>query len=192
MAAAQTADPIQEDAPHTQPDGAPTTTPMPKPDLDQLDKTPLGDQTMADFMGNLQGAIGLTKNKFDAVLLVEGAFAPIEHSIATKFLPALLDKSIEGVAAIRDILALLVKFGGLGIPDLTETPEHCFASSKEGTQLLQDSLTVTGLNFCVSSFKSEASQVCRKVKGTWMGVLKGKFTAVQAASGALCQKGRPM
>jgi hypothetical protein len=71
MAAAQTADPVQEDAPLTQPDGAPMKTPTPNPDLDQPDETPLADQTMEDFMGNLQGAIGLTKDEFDAVLLVD-------------------------------------------------------------------------------------------------------------------------
>ncbi|KAI2493136.1 hypothetical protein MHU86_21397 [Fragilaria crotonensis] len=61
------------------------------------------------------------------------AFAPLEAAIATVFLPALLDTTVEEVAKLRPLLALPTRLGGLGIPDPTTTGEFCFAASKEST-----------------------------------------------------------
>jgi hypothetical protein len=68
------------------------------------------------------------------------AFAPLEAAIATVFLPALLDASIEEVARLRPLLSLPTRLGGLGIPDPTKTGESCYAASTASTNLLHDSL----------------------------------------------------
>ena len=52
---------------------------------------------------------------------ISPAFAPLEAAIATVFLPALLDASVEEVAKLRPLLALPTRMGGLGIPDPTTT-----------------------------------------------------------------------
>ena len=62
------------------------------------------------------------------------AFAPLEAAIATVFLPALLDATVEEVAKLRPLLALPTRMGGLGIPDPTTTGEFCFAASTASTQ----------------------------------------------------------
>jgi hypothetical protein len=84
------------------------------------------------------------------------AFAPLEAALATVFLPALLDATIEEVAALRPLLALPLRMGGLGIPDPTTTGEFCFAASTASTNLLQDSL-VTGAPLCATAHRRDAS-----------------------------------
>ena len=78
---------------------------------------------------------------------ISPAFAPLETAIATVFLPALLDASVEEIAKLRPILALPTRMEGLGIPDPTTTGEHCHAASTASTKLLHESL-VAGAPLC--------------------------------------------
>ena len=87
---------------------------------------------------------------------ISPAFAPLEAAIATVFLPALLDASVEEVAKLRPLLALPTRMGGLGIPDPTTTGEHCYAASTASTNLLQESL-VAGAPLCATEHRRNAS-----------------------------------
>ena len=84
------------------------------------------------------------------------AFAPLETAIATVFLPALLEATVEEIAQLRPLLALPTRMGGLGIPDPTTTGEFCFAASTASTNLLQDSL-VTGAPLCATEHQRDAA-----------------------------------
>ena len=85
------------------------------------------------------------------------AFAPLEAAIATVFLPALLDATVEEVAKLRPLLALPTRMGGLGIPDPTTTGEFCFAASTASTNLLQGSL-VDGDPLCATEHRNAATR----------------------------------
>jgi hypothetical protein len=87
---------------------------------------------------------------------IEAAFAPLEEAIATVFLPALLDATVEETANLRPLLALPVRLGGLGIPDPTTTGAACFDASSDSTRLLQDSL-VQGAPLCATEHRRDAS-----------------------------------
>ena len=56
-------------------------------------------------------------------------FRPLEEVIRGKFLPALLGREINDIE--RRIFALPVRYGGLGIPDPTNTSDNAFADSEE-------------------------------------------------------------
>lgn len=67
-------------------------------------------------------------------------FAPVEKALAEHFLPALLGATREEIAGLRDLLALPVKFAGLGIPDPTKTAAGCYMASKGCTFPLAESI----------------------------------------------------
>jgi hypothetical protein len=89
-----------------------------------------------------------------------GHFAPIEDAIATRFLPALLDCGAAEAAKIRDLLALPIRLGGLGIPDPTTTGDHCYESSVELTAVLQSSL-LEGSPFSAVAHQASATEARR-------------------------------
>ena len=93
----------------------------------------------------------------------EEQFAPLEEAIATRFLPALLDTTVEEVAGLRDLLALPVRLGGLGIPDPTKTGGQCLSSSMRSTSLLMSSL-IDGTPLCAAAHRSAASRGRRAVR----------------------------
>ena len=113
---------------------------------------------------------------------VATAFGPVEEALATKFLPALLDESVEGVAALRGLIALPVKLGGLGIPDPRDTPEQCYSSSKDSTALLQESL-LAGSDFCIASYTADASRSRRQAKAARQRAQDETITSLLAAAG---------
>jgi hypothetical protein len=88
---------------------------------------------------------------------ISPAFVPLEEAIATVFLPALLDATIEEVAKLRPIIALPMRKGGLGIPDPTTTGALSFAASTASTSILQESL-VTGAPLCATEHRQAASR----------------------------------
>ena len=67
-------------------------------------------------------------------------FAEVERALTEGFLPALLKESAEGVAAIREQLALPVRWAGLGVPDPTKTSTACYQASVGCTEDLSRSL----------------------------------------------------
>ena len=67
-------------------------------------------------------------------------FASVEKALAEDFLPALLGASVEEVAKMRALLALPVKFAGLGVPDPTKTADGCYMASRGCTKVLADSI----------------------------------------------------
>ena len=67
-------------------------------------------------------------------------FAPLESALAEIFLPALFGASVEEIAKMRNILALPVKFAGLGIPDPSNSAEVCYLASKSCTSELSVSI----------------------------------------------------
>ena len=83
-------------------------------------------------------------------------FAPVEKALAEEFLPALLGATVEEIAEQRDLLALPVKFAGLGIPDPTKTAEGCFLASQSCTKVLADSIQ--------SGADLDTMEYCRSVK----------------------------
>ena len=72
---------------------------------------------------------------------VAESFAPIEEALAEGFLPALLKESVEGVAKLRELLALPVRMAGLGVPNPTVTADACYRASLSCTETLTKSLT---------------------------------------------------
>ena len=94
---------------------------------------------------------------------ISPAFAPLETAIATVFLPALLDASVDEIAKLRPLLALPTRMGGLGIPDPTTTGEFCYGASTESTKLLQESL-VAGTPLCATEHRRVASTGRREAK----------------------------
>ena len=71
---------------------------------------------------------------------VSNYFAPIEHAIATEFLPALLQLPAADVAPLRDRMALPVRYGGIGIPNPVQTADECYDASRDCTNELKTSL----------------------------------------------------
>ena len=109
------------------------------------------------------------------------AFAPLETAIATVFLPALLDASVEEVAKLRPLLALPTRLGGLGIPDPTTTGEFCYASSTASTNLLHSSL-VEGASLCATEHRRDASTGRLAAKANQRRATEGRLAAILAAS----------
>jgi hypothetical protein len=109
------------------------------------------------------------------------AFAPLEEAIATHFLPAILDASVEEVATIRGLLALPVRLGGLGIPDPTTTGEFCFEASCESTKLLQDSL-LGGVDLSSHAHKGAAAAGRHKVRKKQKVALEARLASILAAA----------
>jgi len=58
-----------------------------------------------------------------------GAFQPIEEAIRSHFIPALLGDSSESTDGERKPYSRPVKFGGLGIPNPTETSADDYSTS---------------------------------------------------------------
>jgi hypothetical protein len=87
---------------------------------------------------------------------IDQAFAPLEMVIAETFLPALLDSTVAEVAQLRSLIALPVRFGGLGIPDPTTTGAACFSASTDATSLLTDSL-IHNTPFCAQEHRRSAA-----------------------------------
>jgi hypothetical protein len=87
---------------------------------------------------------------------IDQAFAPLETAIAEIFLPALLDSSVQEAAQLRSLIALPVRFGGLGIPDPTTTGAACLSASTDATSLLTDSL-VHNAPFCAQEHRHTAA-----------------------------------
>ena len=71
---------------------------------------------------------------------LDQAFAPLESAIATIFLPALLDTTVEESAHLRSLIALPVRQGGLGLSNPSKTNASCYSASTETTSLLTASL----------------------------------------------------
>ena len=66
----------------------------------------------------------------------ETLFEPIEEALSKVFLPALFG----GPPPSRKLTALPVRFGGLGVPNLTTLGSTHFATSSKMTTALVDSL----------------------------------------------------
>lgn len=67
-------------------------------------------------------------------------FAPVEEAISETFLPALFQTDKATVASIRKLVALSVRFAGLGIPDPTASAPVCHDASRTCTSGLTQSL----------------------------------------------------
>ena len=93
------------------------------------------------------------------------AFAPVENAIAQNFLPALLNSSVEEVTQLRPLLALPVRFGGIGIPDPTTTGNANFSASYAITSLLQESL-VQGTSLCTQEHRKTAALARQDAKNS--------------------------
>ena len=66
-------------------------------------------------------------------------FAPVENSIRTTFLPALLEsKEIDD--DLRRIFSLPVKHAGIALPNPTTTASHNYSASKKGTVFIKRSV----------------------------------------------------
>ncbi|KAI2504762.1 hypothetical protein MHU86_9698 [Fragilaria crotonensis] len=105
------------------------------------------------------------------------AFAPLEAAIATVFLPALLDASVEEVAKLRPLLALPTRLGGLGIPDPTTTGAFCYAASTASTNLLHCSL-VEGAPLCAAAHRRDASTGRLAAKAHQRHATEGRLAAI--------------
>ena len=87
---------------------------------------------------------------------LDQTFAPLEKAIAEVFLPALLDSTIEEAAHLCSLIALPVRFGGLGIPDPTTTGAACYSASTDATSLLTESL-ILGTTLCAQEHRKTAA-----------------------------------
>jgi hypothetical protein len=87
---------------------------------------------------------------------LDKAFAPLELAIAQIFIPALLNSTIEEAAALRSLIALPVRHGGLGIMDPTKTSTSNYHASSSITSLLTDSL-VHGNPLCAQEHRKTAA-----------------------------------
>ena len=93
-------------------------------------------------------------------------FKPIEQALREAFLPALLGDGLEVTARQRNLYALPVKQGGLGILNPTETGSRCYTSSVDATSMLSQSL-VKGDDLAVGAYiaaSKTAKQAHRKVR----------------------------
>jgi hypothetical protein len=109
------------------------------------------------------------------------AFAPLEEAIATVFLPALLDTTIEEVAKLRPILALPTHKGGLGIPDPTTTGALCFAASTASTDILQESL-LSGVPLCATEHQHATSRGHLEAKAHQRHATEGRLATILKAA----------
>ena len=66
-------------------------------------------------------------------------FAPVEQALTERFLPSLL-KIPKVTTEQRQLYALPVKFGGLGLPDPTSTADATFATSRAATEHLGEAI----------------------------------------------------
>jgi hypothetical protein len=82
--------------------------------------------------------------------------APLEKAIAEIFIPALLDSTVEEAAKLRSLIALPVRFGGLGIFDPTTTGAACLSASTNATSLLTESL-IHSTTLCAQEHRKTAA-----------------------------------
>ncbi len=61
-------------------------------------------------------------------------FAPLEHVIRNKFIPAVIGRDISDLE--RDIISLPVRYGGLGIADASKTADREYSASRKITENL--------------------------------------------------------
>ena len=115
------------------------------------------------------------------------AFAPLETAIATVFLPALLDASVEEVATLRPLLALPLRMGGLGIPNPTTTGEFCYAASTASTNLLHCSL-VEGASLCAAAHRRDASTGRHAAKAHQRHATEGRLAAILDGSRPMAKR----
>jgi hypothetical protein len=93
---------------------------------------------------------------------IDGAFGPIEDVITREFIPALLGEDAAGLIPARDLLALSVRFAGLGIPDPVQSAALGHRTSVTLTQAVTQSLRQgTGLH--TAGYVAAASKERRKL-----------------------------
>ena len=71
-------------------------------------------------------------------------FAPVEHAIASSYIPSLLGDAEGALGPPRELTSLSVKTAGLGLPCPVTLALHCHESSVEATCLLTTSLLYGG------------------------------------------------
>ena len=71
---------------------------------------------------------------------IQDSFAPIEDAISSTFLPALLNAPPDQPTSLRDLLALPVKYGGIGLVNPTTTAERHHHRSTTCTSVLADAI----------------------------------------------------
>ena len=114
---------------------------------------------------------------------VSAEFAPIEEAIATHFLPALLDLAPEEVSSRRDLLALPVKYGGLGVPDPTRTGEEHYKASRRATESLTAALHPGGPAFDVARYTKAATDAIKTGRAERAAASSDKMVALVARAG---------
>ena len=88
---------------------------------------------------------------------VQRAFGPVEDALANDFLPALFDVDPAEIRERRDLLALPVKAGGIGVPDPTSTGTLSHATSLAVTDHLTDALMPDGPDFDLEAYIAEGN-----------------------------------
>jgi hypothetical protein len=114
---------------------------------------------------------------------VAADFAPVEHAIASIFLPSLLDENPGGIGKLRGLMALSVRLAGIGLPSPVDTADQCYRASLESTASLTVSLLesrpVNAAGFAVAA--GSAKKALRKSRET---AEKATFSTIKASAGA--------
>ena len=108
----------------------------------------------------------------------------MEDAIAQNFLPALLNSSVEEVAQLRSLLALPVRFGGIGIPDPTTTGNANFSASHAITSLLQESL-VQGIPLCTQEHRKTAALARQDAKSSQTDANASHLSAIMKVASTM-------
>ena len=105
-------------------------------------------------------------------------FQPVEDALAQVFLPALLGVDADWVAEHRDLLALPVKCGGLGIPNPVDEGDRHHATSVGATAHLAAALAPEGPAFSLGEHVVVAREARSAARATRMGALEEKLAAL--------------
>ena len=108
----------------------------------------------------------------------------MEDAIDQNFLPALLNSSVEEVAQLRSLLALPVRFGGIGIPDPTTTGNANFSASHAITSLLQESL-VQGIPLCTQEHRKTAALARQDAKSSQTDANASHLSAIMKVASTM-------
>ena len=107
------------------------------------------------------------------LLGVDNEFVLVEQAIADDFLLALFDLTKEEVTSFHCLLGLPTKFGGIGVPDPTNTGPDRHATSVEVTEVLVDALQPGGEEFNVEVYVAE----CWEAKKLHQNLRKADWSA---------------
>ena len=101
---------------------------------------------------------------------ISDLFEPLEDVIAHKFIPAIVGREVSKLQ--RDLLALPVRYGGLGIANPVQTADREYETSRKVTESLTDLIKQQDItlkrynrksvNTCIAKLKEEKEEMLKQ------------------------------